>query len=154
MRSNRTRKCVELALAVRSAAAADPDAAPAAARLVLRVEVEKVDGTSFYPKPDHECPPNLQCIQMYFWAKYRARVIEVIAGSWPRQDVEFLHLEHAQYVDDFLRDCCVVLSCSVRSCLLRCQVLTLVPRPRKPAHRDARSRICGRRRRRQATYKT
>ena len=96
-----------------SAAQADqavsPNGTPTPARMVLRVEVERVESTPYYPKPDHECTAELRCIQMYFWAKYRARVIEVVAGPWSRSDVEFLHLEHAQYVEELLRDCYVVL---------------------------------------------
>ncbi len=87
--------------------AATQDGAPThAGGVILRVEVEN---TPFYPKSDHECPADLRCIQTVFWARYRARVIEVVAGTWSGPDVEFLHLEHSQYAEELLRDCRVVL---------------------------------------------
>ena len=95
------------ALVFQFADAADDDAPPT--RLVLRVAVEKIESTSFHPAPEHECPAGVQCVQMVFWSKYRARVIEVVAGDWPRAEIEFLRLEHAPYVEDILRDCYVVL---------------------------------------------
>ena len=108
----RRRLCVALlaaapAMVIRSAMA-DCDA-PQAARLILRVEVEKVESTDFHPKPDHECPTGQKCIVWVLWTKYRARVLDVVSGTWAQPEVAFLHLEHSQYVPDVLRDCYVVL---------------------------------------------
>lgn len=76
-------------------------------RLVLRVQVLDTKSTGY--EPDTPCPEGLLCIQMYGWIKYRARVIEVVSGQWSETEVTFLKLQHATYVDEFTRDCYVLL---------------------------------------------
>ena len=72
--------------------------------VVLRVEVLSVDGTGWFPDCGEE-----DCIPVHFWFKYRARVKEVIDGSWDGTKVEFTHLQHALYIRRVTKDCYVVL---------------------------------------------
>lgn len=44
-----------------------------------------------------------------FWHRYRAQVRSVVSGSWSDSEVEFVHLQHAQYIQRVTRDCYVVL---------------------------------------------
>ncbi|KQZ34147.1 hypothetical protein ASD58_29105 [Duganella sp. Root1480D1] len=92
-------------VSVRSLSAA-PNNLPTDA-VVLRVEVLENVFTDFRPKPD--CPEGQQCIEFYGWAKYRARVREVISGDWDPVEVTFARLEHGSYVDKVTRDCYVIL---------------------------------------------
>ena len=72
--------------------------------VVLRVEVLSVEGTDWYP----ECAEK-DCIPFHFWFKYRARVKDVIEGSWNESEVQFTHLQHGQYISKVTRDCYIVL---------------------------------------------
>jgi len=72
--------------------------------VILRVEVLSVEGTDWYP----DCA-EVGCIPFQFWFRYRARVKDVIEGSWNESEVEFTHLQHGQYISKVTRDCYVVL---------------------------------------------
>ena len=72
---------------------------------VLRIEVLDVQFTDFYPG----CGESESCLPFYFWWKYRARVKEVLAGTWSQANVEFAHLQHAQYISKVTKDCYVVM---------------------------------------------
>src|SRR5436189_4052826 len=72
--------------------------------VILRVEVLSVEGTDWHP----ECVEE-GCIPFHFWFKYRARVKDVIDGSWRETEVEFTHLQHGQYIRAVTKDCYVVL---------------------------------------------
>jgi hypothetical protein len=75
--------------------------------VVLRVEVLENIYTGFSPPSD--CPEGKQCVEFYWWSKYRARVIEVISGDWDQEVVTFARLEHASFIDKVTRDCYVIL---------------------------------------------
>jgi len=79
----------------------------AADAVVLRIEVLENVFTDFRPASD--CPEGQQCIEFYGWARYRARVREVISGDWVPAEVTFARLEHASYIDKATRDCYVIL---------------------------------------------
>jgi hypothetical protein len=78
---------------------------PPAGSVVLRIEVISAEFTDMYSG----CDERFNCIPTHYWYKYRARVKEVIAGEWAQHDVEFIHLQHAAYIDEVTRDCYVVL---------------------------------------------
>ena len=84
----------------------DPDA------LVLRVKVLAVEFTDRYNARD--CPESDDastiCVPMYFWFKYRAKVMRVVKGQWQGQQVEFANYQHGQYVDRLVKDCYVILT--------------------------------------------
>jgi hypothetical protein len=87
-----------------------PSAVPSnwpAGAVVLRVEVVENIFTGFSPAID--CPEGMRCLQFYGWAKYRARVKEVVFGDWNQSEVTFARLEHGSYVDEVTRDCYVIL---------------------------------------------
>lgn len=73
--------------------------------LVLRVRVLDVQFTDWHPA----CEDPENCMPMSFWHRYRAQVISVASGSWSDSEVEFVHLQHAQYIQRVTRDCYVVL---------------------------------------------
>jgi hypothetical protein len=73
--------------------------------IVLRVSVLKVEFTDWHPA----CQDQENCIPMSFWHRYRAEVREVVSGSWSGAEVEFSHLQHAEYIRRVTRDCYVVL---------------------------------------------
>jgi hypothetical protein len=73
--------------------------------IVLRVEVIDVQFTDLYPN----CDEGENCMPFYFWWKYRARIKEVISGTWSQPMVEFTHLQHAEYIRKVTKDCYVVL---------------------------------------------
>lgn len=78
---------------------------PPPGSVVLRVEVLEVEFTDLYP----ECDEVKDCIPFDFWYKYRARVREVISGDWRQAEIDFTHLQHAEYIKKLTRDCYVVL---------------------------------------------
>ncbi len=88
------------------ATSAEPESLPPGA-VVLRVEV--LDNVATGLVPAHACPEGMQCIQMNPWAKYRARVKEVISGDWHEAEVTFARLEHAPFIPEATRDCYVIL---------------------------------------------
>lgn len=92
---------------VRAQPAANVPVSAVSHKLVLRIQVLDTKYTGV--EPDTPCPEDMQCIQMYGWIKYRARVREVISGDWREAEVTFLVLQHATYVDQFTRDCYVLL---------------------------------------------
>ena len=83
----------------------DPDA------IVLRVRVVSAEFTEFY-NPDAGCPvedDGTQCIQMYFWYKYKANVLSVEKGKWKGKVVEFANYQHSAYQARYVDDCYAVL---------------------------------------------
>lgn len=78
---------------------------PPPGAIVLRVEVTEVKFTDLYPT----CADGDECVPFYFWYKYRARVKDVISGEWQASEVEFAHLQHAEFTRNVTRDCYVVL---------------------------------------------
>lgn len=72
--------------------------------VILRVKVREVEATDWHPVCAEE-----DCIPARYWFKYRARVKDVVEGSWGEKEVEFTHLQHALYVSEVTRDCYVVL---------------------------------------------
>ena len=72
---------------------------------MLRVEVLEVEFTDLHPG----CGEVKDCIPFDFWYRYRARVKEVISGDWRKSEIEFTHLQHAEYISKLTRDCYVVL---------------------------------------------
>lgn len=81
------------------------DASSADGAIVLRVKVTEVDYTDMHPG----CADDDECIPTYFWYRYRARVRDVVAGAWTEREVEFVHLQHAEYLRKLTKDCYVVL---------------------------------------------
>ncbi len=81
------------------------DFPPPPGEFVLRVTVKDVAYTDWYPA----CAEADDCVPVKFWYKYRARVKQVISGSWSSSEIEFIHLQHGEYLKDILRDCYVVL---------------------------------------------
>jgi len=75
--------------------------------VVLRVEVLETTYTDLRPVSD--CPEGKQCIEMSGWARYRARVKEVISGDFDKTEVVFGRIQHASFSDKVTRDCYVVL---------------------------------------------
>jgi hypothetical protein len=78
--------------------------------LVLRVQVLSEVSTDLYnsdgcPQPDD----GSQCIQMYFWHKYKARVLGVVRGKWEGRLIQFAKYQHSRYLDRLVADCYVVL---------------------------------------------
>lgn len=64
-----------------------------------------VEFTEFYP----DCGQVDDCVPFHFWWRYRGRVKEVVSGSWEQSEIEFAHLQHAQYINKVTKDCYVVL---------------------------------------------
>ena len=82
-----------------------PPYSPPAGSIVLRVKVLNVEFTDWtLPCEDAE-----GCIPSHFWYRYRARVKEVISGNWTEREVEFTHLQHAEYISRVTKDCYVAL---------------------------------------------
>ncbi len=78
---------------------------PPTGSIVLRVEVLEVEFTDLFPG----CGDIPDCVPFHFWYKYRARVKDVVVGKWAEPEVEFTHLQHAEYIRQVTRDCYVVL---------------------------------------------
>ena len=78
--------------------------------VTLRVRVESVISTYLYPADP--CIDAGECIPMHFWYRYRATVLERIAGSWSVKHVQFANLQHAHYDRKLTRDWMVrLMSC-------------------------------------------
>src|SRR5690606_18443815 len=73
--------------------------------VVLRVEVVDVRFTDLHPG----CGEAENCIPFYFWWTYRAQVKEVVSGVWAEQEVEFMRLQHGEYIPAVTKDCYVIL---------------------------------------------
>lgn len=82
-----------------------PIYSPPPGYVVLRVRVLEVQSTDWHPA----CADPENCMPMSFWHRYRAQVRSVVSGSWSSPEVEFVHLQHAQYIQRVTRDCYVVL---------------------------------------------
>ena len=80
--------------------------------IVLRVRVTSVEATEW----SRDCPEETNakdgriCIPMYFWFKYKAKVLDTTRGQWQGNTVEFANYQHAQYVRRLTDDCYVVLT--------------------------------------------
>ena len=83
-----------------------PVYSPPAGATILRVEVVSVEFTDWSPGCDVN---DDRCVPVHFWYRYRARVKDVISGSWSSPDVQFAHLQHAEYIPAVTKDCYVVL---------------------------------------------
>jgi hypothetical protein len=85
----------------------DPDA------LVLRVRVISNEATDLYNSSDcsekSDSTADTLCIPMYFWFRYKARVVGVAKGQWAGEFVEFANYQHSGYAPELLNDCYVVL---------------------------------------------
>ena len=73
--------------------------------IVLRVEVVAVRYTDLHPG----CGEVENCVPFYFWWTYRAQVKEVVSGAWAEPEVEFMRLQHGEYIPAVTKDCYVVL---------------------------------------------
>ena len=73
--------------------------------IVLRIEVVAVQFTDLHPG----CGEVENCIPLYFWWTYRAQVKEVVSGVWAEPEVEFMRLQHGEYIPAVTKDCYVVL---------------------------------------------
>jgi len=80
---------------------------PSDGSIVLRVQVISVEFTDWSPNCTQN--DNEKCIPHSYWHKYRARVKEVVSGSWAGSEVEFTYLQHAKYIPEVTNDCYVVL---------------------------------------------
>ena len=78
---------------------------PPPGSIVLRVEVLSQEFTDWSPN----CIGKENCIPVHFWFKYRARVKEVISGTYADPIVEFTYLQHANYIPEVTNDCYVIL---------------------------------------------
>src|SRR5690606_25425038 len=74
--------------------------------VVLRVEVLEVEFTDWSPACGND---DQVCIPSHFWYRYRARVREVVSGSYDQTEIEFANLQHAEYIPAVTRDCYIVL---------------------------------------------
>lgn len=81
-----------------------PAHAPPADAIVLRVSVRKAESTGRFP----ECGEG--CIPWSSWYRYHAEVREVLGGDFDERTVEFVFLQHAEFVRAVTRDCYVVLT--------------------------------------------
>jgi hypothetical protein len=76
--------------------------------VTLRVRVESVTSTDLYPADP--CIDAGECIPFHFWYRYRATVLERIAGTLSVRHVKFANLQHAHYVRTLTRDWMVRLT--------------------------------------------
>ena len=64
--------------------------------VLLRVRVTDVAATDYYPETS-DCPREHECIQFYFWFRYKANVREVIRGNHSLSRVTFARLQHVPF---------------------------------------------------------
>jgi hypothetical protein len=83
-----------------------PTYSPPFGATILRVEVVSVEFTDWAPGCDSN---DDGCVPTHFWYRYTARVQGVVSGSWSGPEVQFGHLQHAEYIPAVTKDCYVVL---------------------------------------------
>ncbi len=62
---------------------------------ILRVSAKNGKFTSYYP--DDKCIEELECIPYSYWYRYKARVKEVVKGTYNQKHVTFVLLQHTNY---------------------------------------------------------
>src|SRR5690606_8020700 len=71
--------------------------------LVLKVSVKRVESTGLHPGCGEGCIP------FHHWYRYDAEVERVVVGTWDGSRVQFVHLQHGEYIPAVTDDCHVVL---------------------------------------------